>query len=181
MSPAKSRGVMDVATLGRLGHARAVDHRLGVLQPFFLLVQPRHRRLRQAVEGLAATLAPIARQAIRSSPPDDLMRLAMRTSRDLDPAMNDRSDRLGLRRFRVRPPERFILRLQKRNLDAISAPNLERRQSQQGPPHLSQIQALHPRQPGFEFFRRQTSPPVIPPLCLPQNNGNRYKRVSNCS
>src|SRR5208283_4965063 len=137
------------------------------------LVQPRHRRLRQGVKGLAATLAPIARQAIRSSPPDDLMRLAMRTSRDLDPAMNDRSDRLDLHRLRVRSPDRLDLRFARRVSDAASAA-LDGHQRQHCTPNLREIQALHPGQPNLEFLRSQARLPNIVDAILAQINRCRY-------
>jgi hypothetical protein len=51
MSPAKRRGVVNVASLRRLGEADTVDHGLGLCRPFVLHAQPGQRRFRQGVEG----------------------------------------------------------------------------------------------------------------------------------
>ena len=56
VSPAERRGRVDAAALCGLGEAGSLEHRLGVVEPLLLFAQPRHRRLRQGVEGAPAAL-----------------------------------------------------------------------------------------------------------------------------
>ena len=84
VSPAERRGRVDAAALCGLGEAGSLEHRLGVVEPLLLLAQPRHRRLRQGVEGAPAALAAIARQTVRPSPGDDVPARAMGTTPAFD-------------------------------------------------------------------------------------------------
>ena len=102
MPPAEGRRRMDAAQLRGLRQALALDHRLGVSEPFLLLAQMRHRRSGQRVERAPAALAAEPQQPVRAAPADDLAAGAMGAALAVDP-LNARRSKRVLRRL----PRRF--------------------------------------------------------------------------
>src|SRR5271163_475563 len=96
MSPAERRRRMNAAQLRGLGQALALDHRPGVIEPFLLLAQMRHRRLGQRIEGAPTTLAAKPQKSVRAAPTDDLASRAMRTALSRDALVTGRSQRVLL-------------------------------------------------------------------------------------
>src|ERR1700734_557528 len=96
MSPAERRRRMNAAQLRGLGQALALDHRPGVIEPFLLLVQMRHRRLGQRIEGAPTALAAKPQKSVRAAPTDDLASRAMRTALSRDALVTGRSQRVLL-------------------------------------------------------------------------------------
>src|ERR1700734_24000 len=96
MSPAERRRRMNAAQLRGLGQALALDHRPGVIEPFLLLAQMRHRRLGQRIEGAPTALAAKPQKSVRAAPTDDLASRAMRTALSRDALVTGRSQRVLL-------------------------------------------------------------------------------------
>ena len=87
---------MNAAQLRGLGQALALDHRPGVIKPFLLLAQMRHRRLGQRIEGAPTAFAAKPQKSVRAAPTDDLASPAMRTSLSRDTLDAGRSQRVLL-------------------------------------------------------------------------------------
>src|SRR6202035_2502286 len=87
---------MNAAQLRGLGQALALDHRPGVIEPFLLLAQMRHRRLCQRIEGAPTALAAKPQKSVRAAPTDDLASRAMRTALSRDALVTGRSQRVLL-------------------------------------------------------------------------------------
>ncbi len=96
MAPAERRRRMNAAQLRGLGQALALDHRPGVIEPFLLLAQMRHRRLGQRIEGAPTALAAKPQKSVRAAPTDDLASRAMRTALSRDALVTGRSQRVLL-------------------------------------------------------------------------------------
>ena len=96
MAPAERRRRMNAAQLRGLGQALALDHRPGVIEPFLLLAQMRHRRLGQRIEGAPTALAAKPQKSVRAAPTDDLASRAMRTALSRDALVPGRSQRVLL-------------------------------------------------------------------------------------
>jgi hypothetical protein len=87
---------MDAAERRGLRQAFALDHRPGVIKPFFLLAQMRHWRLGQRIEGAPAALAAKPQKPMRAAPADDLAARAMGTALSRDALDAGRSQRVLL-------------------------------------------------------------------------------------
>src|SRR5580704_9395454 len=96
MSPAERRRRMNAAQRRGLGQALALDHRPGVIEPFLLLAQMRHRRPGQRIEGAPTALAAKPQKSVRAAPTDDLASRAMRTALSRDALDAGRSQRVLL-------------------------------------------------------------------------------------
>ena len=71
MAPEETGVAMDADDVGGLAYARCVKHTIEVIEPAWTLPlpQPGQRRARQRIEGLAATAAAVALQAMRIAVP----------------------------------------------------------------------------------------------------------------
>src|SRR5271156_6450734 len=96
MSPADRRRRMNAAERRGLGQALALDHRPGVIKPFLLLAQMRHRRLGQRIEGAPATLAAKPQKSVRAAPTADCAPRAMRPALGRAALVTCRSQRVLL-------------------------------------------------------------------------------------
>src|ERR1700723_4077561 len=96
MTPAEGRRRMDAAERRGLRQAFSLDHRPGVIKPFFLLAQMRHWRLGQRIEGAPAPLAAKPQKPMRAAPADDLAARAMGTTLSRHALDAGRSERVLL-------------------------------------------------------------------------------------
>ena len=170
MAPAERRRRMNAAQLRGLGQALALDHRPGVIEPFLLLAQMRHRRLGQRIEGAPTALAAKPQKSVRAAPTDDLASRAMRTALSRDALVTGRSQRVLL---------------------AATLAGLLRRTSPLGPDRarllkrrdrLRALPLVHPRnrrQPSRKILSlHRIAPSIRPTLNKPTANAIRAKKFS---
>ena len=166
MSPAERRRRMDAAQLRGLGQALALDHRPGVIEPFLLLAQMRHRRLGQRIEGAPTALAAKPQKSVRAAPTDDLASRAMRTALSRDALVTGRSQRVLL-------AATLAGLLRRTSLGPDCARLLKRRD------RLRALPLVHPRnrrQPSRKFLSlHRIAPSIRPTLNKPTANAIRAR------
>ena len=167
MSPAERRRRMNAAQRRGLGQALALDHRPGVIEPFLLLAQMRHRRPGQRIEGAPTALAAKPQKSVRAAPTDDLASRAMRTALSRDALDAGRSQHVLLAAM-------LALLLRRSSPGPDRARLLKRRD------RLRALPLVHPRnrrQPSRKILSlHRIAPSIRPTLNKPTANAIRANR-----
>src|SRR3954463_155395 len=128
MSPAKGRGVVDVASFCGLGDADTVDHGCGLCRPLVLHAQPGQRGFRQGIEGTLTGFATVAQQSARLAPMHDIAAGAMRATEAVHAALPKFSNNIAskpvqrLRQRRWRCDRRLVERYRRTAGGNVHAP-----------------------------------------------------------